>query len=205
MSSNFFYIIELLGTFAFAVSGAFAAMQKKLDPFGVLIIAFVTAIGGGTIRDLLIGSLPVGWLSKPDLGLVIFVAVIGSMFFGRQLRLMNRLLFIFDALGLGLFTMAGLQKGIDYHLGPAVCTALGILTGCFGGVIRDVMLNNLPLIFHREIYASACVVGAVLYFLLKSWSVSPEVANVVCMVVISSVRILAFRFNWSLPKIYLKE
>ena len=143
--------IEIAGTFAFAVSGAFAGMRKELDPFGVLIMAFVPAIGGGTLRDILINDLPVAWLRNSMTIWVIVVAAVLAMFFAGQLKKMYKLLFLFDAVGLGLFTIIGIEKGIEHQYSPGVCVALGILTGCFGGVLRDVLLNEVPLLFRKEI------------------------------------------------------
>jgi uncharacterized membrane protein YeiH len=157
-------LIDILGTFSFAVAGAFAAMEKKLDPFGVLIICFVTAIGGGTLRDVLIGDLPVAWLSNLPATIVIIVGAVATLFFGGYLKKLDRMLFLFDAIGLGLFTMIGIEKGIDHHLNMAVCIMLGTVTGCFGGVLRDVLLNNVPLIFKKEIYAIASIFGGCIFF-----------------------------------------
>src|SRR5215216_4398111 len=114
MYSNFLNIIDILGTFAFAVSGVFSAMERKLDVFGVLIISFVTAIGGGTIRDTLVGNLPVNWLQNENTILVIFFSVLATIFFGSYLKQFNTALFLFDALGLGLFTIVGLEAGLKH-------------------------------------------------------------------------------------------
>lgn len=199
MSIPFADFIEILGTFSFAVSGAFAAMEKKLDVFGVLVLAFVTAIGGGTIRDLLIGNLPVAWLQHPTAGWVIGAGAIGALFFGRHLRRIQFLLFVFDALGLGLFTLIGIQKGLQHGMTPSVCIALGTITGCFGGVIRDVLLNKVPLIFQKEIYASASIAGGGCYFLLSSFQVNEPFAAVASIAFIFTIRMLAVRYNWHLP------
>jgi uncharacterized membrane protein YeiH len=112
MYSSFLNLIDILGTFAFAVAGGFSAMERKLDPFGVLIIAFVTAIGGGTVRDVLVGNFPVNWLQNGNTILIIFVSAILTMIFGSYLKHLNTALFIFDALGLGLFTIIGLEVGL---------------------------------------------------------------------------------------------
>jgi len=112
---SFANFIDILGTFSFAVSGAFAAMEKRLDPFGVLILAFITAIGGGTVRDLLIGDTPVTWLQHPSVGWVIIAGTAGALFFGRRLKKIQSILTSFDALGLGLFTIIGIQKGLVHH------------------------------------------------------------------------------------------
>lgn len=201
MPLNFINIIDILGTFSFAAAGAFAAMEKKLDPFGVLIIAFVTAIGGGTIRDVLIGNFPVSWLSDSTAIWVILAAAVVTMFFGSYLKKLDKMLFLFDALGLGLFTMIGIEKGISYHLSPGICVALGTITGCFGGVLRDVLLNNVPLIFHKEIYALASIIGGALFFLMPA-AVDISMAYILSILVVFITRVLAVQFNWSLPKFY---
>ncbi|HMX78476.1 MAG TPA: TRIC cation channel family protein, partial [Chitinophagaceae bacterium] len=143
MPTQFLFIIDILGTIAFAISGAFLAMEKKLDPFGVLVLSFVTAIGGGTLRDTLIGNLPVSWLTNSTATIVIFCSSIVTMFFGRYIKQLTTTLFLFDALGLGLFTMVGIKLGMQKDFSIGVCIALGTITACFGGVVRDVLLNNI--------------------------------------------------------------
>ncbi|MBS1928383.1 MAG: trimeric intracellular cation channel family protein [Chitinophagaceae bacterium] len=202
---QFLSLIEILGTFSFAVSGAFFAMEKRLDPFGVLILSFVTAIGGGTIRDMLLGEFPVAWMQNETLILLIFFSAVGTMFFGSWLRKINTTLFLFDAMGLGLFTIMGIEKALVHDLSMEVCIALGTVTGCFGGVIRDVLLNNVPLVFRKEIYAMASIAGGILYFLLRESPIDNDVAKIICILLIILVRILAVRFKWSLPAFYLKK
>jgi uncharacterized membrane protein YeiH len=204
MYSNFLNIIDILGTFAFAVSGVFSAMEKKLDIFGILIIAFVTAIGGGTIRDVLVGNFPVNWLQNDVTILVIFVSAIATMLFGSYLKHLDTALFLFDALGLGLFTIVGLQVGIEKNFSAGICVALGTISACFGGVLRDVLLNKLPLIFHKEIYALACILGGVAYYFLHRTNMNDDVSRIICIVLIFVIRIIAVRFQLSLPRITLK-
>jgi uncharacterized membrane protein YeiH len=155
MYSSFLNVIDILGTFAFAVAGGLSAMERKLDIFGVLIISFVTAIGGGTIRDILVGNLPVNWLQNEITILVIFFSAAVTLVFGSFLKQLTTALFLFDALGLGLFTIIGLEIGLSKGFGPGICIALGTISACFGGVLRDVLLNKVPLIFQKEIYALA--------------------------------------------------
>lgn len=202
MPTHFLYIIEILGTFSFAVSGAFLAMEKKLDPFGVLVLSFVTAIGGGTLRDLMIGNLPVSWLTNSTATIVIFVAAIVTMLFGRYLKHLTTTLFLFDALGLGLFTIVGIKFGIEKDFSTGVCITIGTITACFGGVVRDVLLNNIPLLFRKEIYAMACIAGGLLYFFLRYLKIDADVVTVICIIVIFCTRIIAVRFNISLPAFY---
>jgi uncharacterized membrane protein YeiH len=202
MPTHFLYIINILGIFAFAVAGAFSAMEKRLDPFGVLVLAFVTAIGGGTFRDILIGNVPVGWLTNPTAPIAIFASAILAMFFSQYLKQLTTTLFVFDALGLGLFTIIGLEIGVAKGFSMGICIAIGTITACFGGVTRDVLLNNVPLLFRKEIYAMACIAGGLLYFFLKWLDLNPEVSKITCIIAIFTIRVLAFRYKLSLPVFY---
>jgi uncharacterized membrane protein YeiH len=204
MYSNVLNIIDILGTFAFAVSGASSAMERKLDPFGTLIIAFVTAIGGGTLRDVLVGNLPVSWLQNEVAIFVILFSALITMLFGSYLKQLTTSLFLFDALGLGLFTIVGIEVGFRYHLGPGICVALGTITACFGGVIRDVLLNKVPLIFQKEIYALACVLGGSIYFLLLQLPLNSNISKIICILFIFCIRVIAVRFKLALPRTSLK-
>lgn len=194
------YAIEILGTIAFAISGSFAAMQRRLDPFGVLIIAFVTSIGGGTVRDLLLGDTPVAWMRDVNYCLLILVTSLLTIFFKTQIKKFKVTLFLFDSLGLGLFTLVGVQKGIVFGLSPGICVALGTITGCFGGIIRDTLLNTIPLIFRKEIYATACILGGVLYFALVRFNLEADVAKVIVIAFIFTLRIVVVRYKLTLPK-----
>lgn len=194
------YAIEILGTISFAISGTFAAMQKRLDPFGVLIIAFVTSIGGGTVRDLLLGDTPVAWMRNVNYCLLILVTSILTMFFKTQIKKFKVTLFLFDSLGLGLFTLVGVQKGIVFGLEPGICVALGTITGCFGGIIRDTLLNTIPLIFRKEIYATACILGGILYFALLYFNLKADVAKILVIAFITTLRIVVVKYKLALPK-----
>ena len=205
MYSNVLNIIDILGTFAFAVSGAFSAMERKLDPFGTLIIAFTTAIGGGTLRDVLVGNVPVNWLNNEVAIIVILSGAVLTMFFGSYLKQFTTSLFLFDALGLGLFTIVGIEIGFKYQLSPGVCIALGTITACFGGVIRDVLLNKVPLIFQKEIYALACVIGGSCYYLLLQLGLQADVSKIFCILFIFIIRAVAVRYKLELPRFHLKS
>jgi uncharacterized membrane protein YeiH len=202
--SNFLNIIDILGTFAFAVSGVFSAMERKLDPFGTLIISFVTAIGGGTIRDILVGNFPVNWLQNDTAVWVIFISAVLTMLFGSYLKHFTLSLFLFDALGLGLFTIVGIEIGIKHSFSPGISVALGTISACFGGVLRDVLLNKVPLIFQREIYALACIIGGTIYYFLYHSTVDYNISRVACILLVFFIRVIAFRFKLSLPRITLK-
>ncbi len=204
-NTGFLYIIEILGIFSFAVSGAFFAMEKKLDPFGLIIISFVTAIGGGTLRDVMIGNLPVGWLRNETATITIFIAAIGAMFFEAKLRKFTTTLFLFDALGLGLFTIVGIEKALELHFSIGVCIALGTITASFGGVIRDVLLNNVPLIFRKEIYAMASIIGGLIYFLFRKINVDEHMAKIICILLIFAIRLVAVKYKLGLPAFYMRN
>ncbi|HQP01166.1 MAG TPA: trimeric intracellular cation channel family protein [Bacteroidia bacterium] len=195
-------IIDIAGIAVFSISGVFAAMEKKLDVFGVFIIAFITALGGGTLRDVLIGQLPVSWMYNLNYGLIVLLSTLAAMFFSNIIGNYQKTLLTFDSLGLGLFTVVGIQKGIllDFH--PAVCIALGTITVCFGGVIRDILLNNIPLIFQKEVYATACIIGGVVYFVLMRFQMNEMITEMVSITFIVVFRLVAVRFNWQLPSIY---
>lgn len=202
MDTSFLSIIDILGTIAFAASGAFSAMDRKLDPFGVIILSFVTAIGGGTLRDMLIGNTPVAWLRNDITAIVILATALVTLFFGRYVKQFQKTLFLFDALGLGVFTLIGMEKGMNAQLSPGICIALGTITACFGGVIRDVLLNNVPLIFHREIYASACILGGGVYLLLQKTGIPNDWNTIIAILVIVFIRIVAMRYKLMLPRVY---
>jgi uncharacterized membrane protein YeiH len=205
MLYSFTSIIEILGTFSFAVSGASVAMQKRLDVFGIMIIAFVTSIGGGTLRDVMIGNTPVAWLRDATTINVIVASTIGTVLFSKYIKKLNFSLFLFDSLGLGLFTFIGIQKGIEASFSPGVCVALGMLSGCFGGVIRDTLLNEIPLVFRKEIYASTCIVGGFIYFLLAYFKIDNRVAQIIGIATIVILRIVVVQFNLNLPNMYTRK
>jgi len=205
MKEDILRLIDILGTVTFAISGVFAAMQKRLDIFGILIIAFITAIGGGTLRDILIGDLPVRWLRSFETPLIILVSAIVAVLFRHIIRNFQSTLFIFDSLGLGFYTVLGLQKGILFGLNPGACIALGTITGCFGGVMRDTLLNNIPLIFRKEIYATACIFGGIVYFLMLDTGFNKNYLDIVTMVIVFLIRFLSVKYNLSLPALYKED
>jgi uncharacterized membrane protein YeiH len=197
---SYAFIIEILGTISFTISGAFSAMQKRLDWFGVLSISFVTAIGGGTIRDVLIGNTPVSWMRDMTLPFTILVTGLITIGFKHYVKNFKITLFLFDTIGLGLFTIIGIQKGLALGLNPGVCVALGTITGCFGGVLRDMLLNHIPVLFRKEIYATACIIGGTVYC-LSLMVLNEEIAESIAIVLICTIRILAVKRDWKLPPV----
>lgn len=194
-----FQLLDIIGTMAFAMSGALTAMNKKLDPFGVFIIAFVTAVGGGTLRDVMIGRTPVGWMLDLKYVYVIIVGFILAIIFRKKLDHLRTSLFLFDTIGLGVFTIIGIEKGIAIGLHPVICVALGTLTACFGGVIRDILCTEIPVIFRREIYATICILGGIVFFILKEINLENDILYLITSLVIITVRLMAVKFKWYLP------
>ena len=194
-----FHLLDIIGTLAFAMSGAVTAMNKKLDPFGVFIIAFVTAVGGGTLRDIMIGSTPVGWMLDLNYVYVIIVGYVLAIVFRKKFDHLRKSLFLFDTIGLGVFTLIGLEKGINIGLHPFICIALGTMTACFGGVIRDILCTEIPIIFRREIYATICILGGIIFFVLRKLNFESDVLYLTTSLVIISVRLMAVKFKWYLP------
>lgn len=194
-----FHLLDIIGTMAFAMSGALTAMSKKLDPFGVFIIAFVTAVGGGTLRDIMIGRTPVGWMLDLKYVYVIIIGFVLAILFRKKFDKLRTSLFLFDTIGLGVFTLIGLEKGINIGLHPVICIALGTMTACFGGVIRDILCTEIPVIFRREIYATICILGGIVFFLLRKLNLENDILYLTTSIVIISVRLMAVKFKWYLP------
>ncbi len=194
-------VVDIVGTLVFAISGALAAGEKRFDLMGVAIIAFVTAVGGGTIRDLLIGSHPVSWMQSYHYLVITIIGVLLAFFLHRQLQRFRKSFFLFDAIGLGTFAIAGMEKALSYGISPGYAILCGMITGCFGGLTRDVLCNEIPLIFRKEMYALPALAGASAYLGFDYLGVIPEVSFPITIVLVILFRIFAVRYNWQLPKI----
>lgn len=198
------YWLDLIGTFVFAISGALAAWDKKMyhDIFGVSFTAFVTSIGGGTLRDLILGVRPV-WVGDKNYIISIALGVLATILFRARLLRFRRSIFLFDTIGIGFYTVIGLQKALFYGVHPWAAVILGMISAIFGGVIRDMMVNEIPLIFSRQIYATACLAGAALYIGLRYAGVDEDWNMVASILLVIAVRLTALRKGWSLP--YLQK
>ncbi|NRR93259.1 trimeric intracellular cation channel family protein [Winogradskyella undariae] len=201
----FIQIVDLLGTIAFAISGALIAMNKRMDPFGVLIISFVTAVGGGTLRDLMIGVEPVSWMRNITFVYVIIGSATFAVIIRNRISFLMKSLFLFDTIGIGLYTVVGIETGLVAGLHPTICIAMGTMTACFGGVLRDTLCNEIPVIFREEIYATACILGGVTYFVLLQFFEDRNYLFIIAGLVVITVRLVAARFKISLPSLYKKE
>jgi len=198
---NLLYTLDLIGTAAFAASGAWAGIHKRMDLLGVLVLGVVTATGGGTLRDILLGDFPPFCL-KDELYLYISLGVALSVFlFNRHLSFIKNPLLYFDAVGLGTFVVIGTQKAISYQMGALGAILLGVMTATAGGVIRDVLSTEVPLIMRKEtLYASVCIAGAILLVLLNQTPLAGAPATLLAAATVIILRILAIRRNWTLPR-----
>ncbi|QFI55139.1 trimeric intracellular cation channel family protein [Aeromonas simiae] len=200
------YACDMFGTAVFAFSGVLVAGRMRMDGFGVLVLAAVTAIGGGTIRDMILGATPVFWVRDP---LYIWV-VLATAFFGMWLvRLPRRLpwyvLPVADAFGLALFTMIGAQKALHFGTSGIIAVLMGTMTGVAGGVIRDVLAREVPMVLQKEIYATACILGGILYSLALHLGLDRLSAMLICIGAVFSLRVAAIYWHLSLPTFSLER
>lgn len=194
-----FSALDILGTIAFAISGALSAMNRKLDLFGIFIIAFVTATGGGTLRDILIGNTPVSWMHNTMTIYLIGGITILSIIFRYKLDYLKKSLFLFDTIGLGICTIVGVETGIKTGLDPIVCVALGTMTGCFGGVVRDILCNEIPVIFRKEIYATASIAGGFCFMALYTFKIDQNIIHISTALLIIIIRLVVVKYKIALP------
>ena len=199
-SSTVLLIIEILGTFAFAISGIRHAAAKHFDWFGGFVCGFVVAIGGGTVRDVMLGVTPF-WMTSSLYIICTLLALVFVLTFARSLKRLDNAWFVFDTLGLALFTIAGIQKTLALGHPFWVAIVMGCITGSAGGITRDILLNKVPVIFHKEIYAMACVIGGMIYWLLMTLGVNVAVTSTITFLAICLIRYLAMRYHISLPKL----
>jgi len=201
---QFVDVIEFCGTFAFAISGIRLASAKKFDWFGALVVGFVTATGGGTLRDLLLGETPFWMLS----GVYFWCTVLSLIFvigFRKHLVKLNNTFFWFDSIGLGLFVVVGVEKTIALGFDPWVIIMMGTITGVVGGIIRDILINEIPLIFTGELYAVACIIGAGAFCIMDHLGVNLTVTEITTAVLIFVIRVVATRFKIKLPTLKGEE
>lgn len=200
MDFKFTILLDLIGTFALAISGIRLASGKQIDWFGAYIIGLVTAIGGGTLRDLLLDVTPF-WMLNFNYFLTTAIALAATLLFKDKLFKWGSTLFLFDTIGLGLFTIVGITKSIDTGLPFWVCIVMGTITGSVGGVIRDVLLNQVPLLFRRDIYALACVAGGAVYFLCGYFNLPTGVTETIAALTVIVFRLVAVKYHIQLPKL----
>lgn len=199
------YFLDLFGVAVFAISGALAAGRKSLDLLGVVIIAVVTAVGGGTTRDLLLDRHPIFWISDPVYLFVIIVAALLTIWYTRYKEPPEKALLLADALGLAVFTITGAQITQAVTSSEVIIVIMAAITGTVGGLIRDVLSNDIPLIMRRDIYATAALAGAVVYLLLQITAFSSMVNIILSMGVVIGLRLAAIQWQLHLPRFTLQE
>ena len=196
----FQYPLELIGTFFFAISGALAMQDKEHDWFAAAFTGFLTAIGGGTIRDMMLGSYPLVWIGDINFLYAVLIGVATAILFFRVFIKLRRTFMLFDTLGISFFTILGVEKAIGLGVQPEIAAIMGMFTAVMGGVIRDTLTNELPVIFRKEIYATACLAGAIVYLLIdihtpleRNYNLSISILVIIC------IRLVALKFKLALP------
>lgn len=195
------YAFELIGTFVFAISGALAIREKEHDLFGAGFTGFITAIGGGTLRDILLDSYPLVWIGNVQILYAVFAGIFAAFIFPRFLSRLRKTFFFFDTLGIGLFTVLGVEKALSLGVRPEIAAIMGMFSAVMGGVIRDTLTNEIPILFRKEIYASACLAGAVMYLALNYFGVERNYNLLISMALIISIRFVAMKYKLSLPRL----
>jgi uncharacterized membrane protein YeiH len=193
------YAFELIGTFVFAISGALAVREKEHDLFGAGFTGFITAIGGGTLRDILLDAYPLVWIGNVQLLYSIFAGIVAAFIFPKFLSKLRRTFFLFDTLGIGFFTVLGVEKALSLGVRPEIAAIMGMFTAVMGGVIRDTLTNDIPILFRKEVYASACLAGAIAYVALNHFEVERNYNLFISMALVVGIRMIAMKYKLSLP------
>jgi len=199
------YLLDLFGVAVFAVSGALVAGRKRMDVFGIVVVAIVTAIGGGTIRDLVLGLSPVFWVRDPAYVITATVAALATFVGVRLVRFPSRLLPLFDAFGLAFATIIGCQRARTFGAPEVTIVLMGVLTGVAGGIVRDLLCGEMPLILHREIYATASLLGGVAFVALRYGGLEQGASAILAAGVVLAVRLAAIKWNLTLPVFAIRE
>jgi len=195
------YILELVGVGFFSISGALAASEKsKPDWFGVTIIGFVTSLGGGSLRDILLGSYPLVWVKDVNFIYSIMIGIVLASLFYSLLLKVRKAFFLFDTLGISMFAILGTEKAIHFGVHPLIAAMMGMFSAVMGGVLRDVLTNEIPIIFRKEIYATACLAGSMIYLILNNLEFNRALCIGLSILSVLLIRILAIKFNIMLPK-----
>jgi uncharacterized membrane protein YeiH len=201
-----FYLADLFGVAVFAITGALMAGRKSMDLFGVLVIAVITALGGGTLRDLILDNHPVSWIRNDTYILVASLAAVGTVLWVRLTRpIHERGLLIADAFGLAVFTVIGTEVALQHNMPYSTAVIMGVMTGVAGGVMRDVICNEIPLIFQKEIYATACIFGSLVFIALRELQTPHWLDTGIAMLSVLLTRLAAIRWRLSLPRFHLLD
>jgi len=206
MDTTLLYLIDMFGTAIFAISGVLLAGRLKMDPFGVVVLASVTAIGGGSIRDMALGATPIFWIKDTLYIWVILVTCLFTMLLVRRpKRVPWYVLPVCDAIGLAVFVGIGVEKALAYQDSAMIAVIMGVITGCGGGIIRDVLAREVPMVLRSEVYATACLAGGLVHAGALSWGVDSSMALILGVIVTLSIRLAAIRWHLSLPTFALNK
>jgi len=195
------YYLELTGTFVFAISGALAIREREHDLFGAGFTGFITAIGGGTLRDILLDSYPLVWIGDIWFLYAILLGILAAFIFPSFLSRLRKTFFLFDTLGIGFFTVLGVEKALSIGVRPEIAAIMGMFSAVMGGVIRDTLTNEIPILFRKEVYASACLAGAILYLVLNYYQVPRDYNMLISMSLVISIRLISMKYKLSLPRL----
>lgn len=198
----FIYILDLFGTMAFAVTGAFKAIEHKSDIVGIIILATITGVAGGTIRDIVLGEFPTNSISDPAYVIITIATGVVIFFLYSHLKKHWNVFLKFDAIGLGVFTIIGATFAFNiFGLNYLAMVLAGVLTAIGGGILRDVFVNEVPIVFIKELYASASFVGVTIFYLLLFAGIELYAATIAGIIIITGLRLVAMKYNWNLPKV----
>ncbi len=195
------YALELIGTYVFAISGALAIEDHDHDLFGAGFTGFITAIGGGSLRDILLGAYPLVWIGNVWFLYAIFAGILTTFVFYKTVSKLKRTLFLFDSVGIAFFTVLGVEKALSLGFRVEIAAIMGMFSAVMGGVIRDTLTNEIPVLFRKEIYASACLTGAIIYLIFNYWGMERDINLIISLSIIICIRLLAVKYNLSLPKL----
>jgi len=201
------FLIEtfnLVAVFVFAISASLSAIKRKFDLFGISFVAFVTSVGGGTVRDILLGDFPVSWMKNGNFAYSIICGILISFIFTNKLNGFKKTFFWFDTIGIGVSTIIGTYKAIEYGLNFPLCVLFGVMSSIFGGIIRDTLCNDVPLVFRKEIYATACIMGSVCFQFLNFLHIEIVISMPIAIVITIMIRFISIKYNLKLPNLNYK-
>lgn len=198
-------ILYIIGITAEAMTGALAAGKRHMDWFGVMLVASATAIGGGTVRDILLGHYPLGWVAHPQYLVITCIAGILTTYFARWVVRFQKVFVLLDAIGLIVFSIIGCQIAITMELSAIICVVAAVVTGVFGGLLRDLITRRTPMVLHKELYASVSLFAGVMYYAMTYWGIHADVTTIVTLVAGFCLRMAAVRYEWHLPVFAFEE